>query len=579
MACLHKLPAGSVGVPAQINAMKLKICAGRLLQMWAAYERRVVLRLTACVVLEMSGGAVRYADQSGATLVCQRALLRRGRCVIALPDLCLLTTDQMRQADQLAIDSGVPGIALMERAGSHVAQAAARLAANHGPSIHVLCGQGNNGGDGFVAARLLREQGYAVEVFMAEGARTKVSGDAAVMVERFTGPLHDGFENACNGADVIIDALFGSGLSRPLDGEIATVVAYANALPTPVVAVDVPSGLNGDTGESAGPVIKAAHTVTFFRLKPGHLLQPGRVLCGQTSVHEIGIPTGVLDDIKPSMWRNEPALWRAAYPTRAQDCHKYDHGHAVIVSGPALATGAARLAARGALRIGSGLVTVASPVDAAEINAAQLTAIMIDSFANQRGLAEILSDRRKSAVLIGPGRGVIPETRDDVQTVLSCGAAVVLDADALTVFAGHRDQLISMIADRPDRAVVLTPHGGEFARLFADLSGSKLDRSRAAAKLTNAIVVLKGADTVIAAPDGRCVINDNAPATLATAGSGDVLAGLVTGLLAQGMAVFEAACAAVWLHGEAAHQFGPGLIAEDLPEQVPGVLRSLMQTA
>lgn len=488
--------------------------------------------------------------------------------------LALLTNAQMQRADDLAVKAGVASLSLMAAAGAGVARAVQDLGPDVGRRVHVLCGPGNNGGDGFVAAEILTGAGFDVQVFLL-GDVDKLSGDARVVAGQYSGEIHPLDAAAADHGDIFIDALFGAGLTRPLSGVAADIVSAVNARGRPVVAVDVPSGLNGDTGAVDGVVMRATHTVTFFRLKPGHLLQPGRALCGTTTLVDIGTPQSILDDIKPTTYRNDPSLWGDVFPHAVADGHKYTRGHAVVVSGPATKTGAARLAARGALRVGAGLVTVASPLEAEAVNAAHLTAIMIDSFASRAGLADMLSDARKNAVLIGPGRGVIPETRDDVLTILETDAAVVLDADALTVFQDHRDALRAAISAKPDRPVVLTPHGGEFARLFPDVAGSKLERAKAAADLMSCTLVLKGADTVIAEPGGRAAINDNAPGYLATAGSGDVLAGFIVGLLAQQMPAFEAASAAVWVHGAAAQAFGVGLIAEDLPEQLPKVLGQL----
>jgi NAD(P)H-hydrate epimerase len=397
-------------------------------------------------------------------------------------------------------------------------------------------------------------------------------------------------------ADVIVDALFGAGLSRPLDGVAAEVVAAIDAAGRPVVAVDVPSGLDATSGQAAGPVVQATRTVTFFRLKPGHLLLPGRLKCGDVQVADIGIPASALADIAPRTWANRPANWLARYPRPQLDAHKYTRGHVIVVSGPAESTGAARLGARAALRVGGGLVTLVGSAAATTINATHTTAVMVRAIPSDAALAEVLADERRNAVLIGPGTGVGAATAASVLTVLASPAAAVLDADALTSFAPGESAapvkaagLGFVVRAEPDptsealfaavRArtapVVLTPHEGEFQRLFGELAGSKLDRARQAASASGAVVVLKGPDTVIAAPDGRAAINDNAPPWLATAGSGDVLAGLVAGLLAQRMPAFEAACAAVWLHGAAATAFGIGLIAEDLPEALPGVLRGL----
>jgi hydroxyethylthiazole kinase-like uncharacterized protein yjeF len=485
----------------------------------------------------------------------------------------LLTAEQMSAADSLAVKHGVPSLTLMENAGVAVADVARRLV-KPGARVAVLCGPGNNGGDGFVAARFLKRASYDVRLYLI-GPRDALKGDAAEKARWFDGPIREMSPDAVESMHLVIDAMFGAGLSRPLSGIAAEMAEAVNAARVPVLAVDVPSGLDGTTGTAAGPVIEAGHTITFFRRKPGHLLMPGRALCGEVTVAQIGIPPEVLAEIAPKTWVNAPGLWLPLYRWPELAGHKYRRGHAVAVSGLAHQTGAARLAARGALRIGAGLVTVASPLYAVAVNASHLTAIMLKPFEGAEGLADILSDERKNAVMLGPGAGVGEATADLVGAALESGAAVVLDADALTSFEGAVGDLASMIVQRPSRPVVMTPHDGEFQRLFGDRDGSRLERARAAASRSGAVIVLKGPDTVIASPDGRAAINDNAPPSLATAGSGDVLAGFVTGLLAQGMPPFEAACAAVWLHGECAATFGPGLIAEDLPETLPRVLQRL----
>jgi hydroxyethylthiazole kinase-like uncharacterized protein yjeF len=486
----------------------------------------------------------------------------------------LLTNAEMSRADRLAVAAGVPSLTLMENAGRAVADEAT-LMAPASTRIAVLCGPGNNGGDGFVAARHLRDRGYEVRLSLL-GDRDGLKGDAAAMAQRYAGPVSPVSGSALERAELIVDALFGAGLTRPLEGAAAAAVEAMNASGCPVLAIDVPSGLDGTTGAATGPVVQALRTVTFFRRKPGHLLLPGRTYCGPVSAADIGIPASVLGEIEPHTWANAPGLWLSVFPHPEMAGHKYDRGHALVVSGPLAHTGAARMGARGALRIGAGLVTVASPPDALAVNAAHLTAIMLLPFEGGHGLSQILSDRRKNVVLLGPALGVGAATRELVATALSSGAATVLDADALTSFAGEAAELGRAIAVMPTRPAVLTPHEGEFHRLFpANTSGSKLDRARAAALEIGAVVVLKGADTVIAAPDGRAAINDNSPPWLATAGAGDVLGGFIAGLLAQGMPPFEAACAAVWLHGAAAADFGPGLIAEDLPERVPAELAKL----
>jgi ADP-dependent NAD(P)H-hydrate dehydratase / NAD(P)H-hydrate epimerase len=499
----------------------------------------------------------------------------------------LLDPDEMRVADRFAIAGGTPGIALMERAGRAVADEAMRMGRSGG-RIAVLCGPGANGGDGFIAARLLEERGYRVSLALL-GRRENLKGDAAEAARRYGGAVAPaaGFDLAS--ADLIIDALYGAGLDRDLTGEARALVERINQAgrqgDIPVLAVDLPSGLDGATGQKRGAAVQADASVTFFRLKPGHLLLPGRMLCGRLVLDDIGIPTSALTIIAPKSFANAPALWRAALPKLAAAGHKYSRGHALIVSGEATRTGAARLAARAALRAGAGLVTLASPPDALAANAAHLTAVMLAPFDGAAGLAALLADKRRNVVALGPGAGVGDATQALVTAALAQPAQrgarrrVVLDADALTSFADRAIALAAMTrADPAD--VVLTPHEGEFDRLFNSENDilqapSKLAKARAAASFLGAIIVLKGADTVVAAPDGRASIGYDLPPTLATAGSGDVLTGLIAGLLAQDMPAFEAAACAVWLHGAAARAFGPGLIAEDLPEMLPAVWRDL----
>ena len=494
--------------------------------------------------------------------------------------IALLTAEEMGEADRLAGDrlaaeGGVASAVLMENAGGAVAVEVARRFPDAG-TVAVLCGPGNNGGDGFVAARHLSERGYRVRLAF-DGDPSRLPPDAASMAARWTGAREALGPEVLAGADVVVDALLGAGLARPVDGKLATLIEAVNASALPVVSVDVPSGIDGTTGEVRGVAIEASATVTFFRLKPGHLLLPGRLHCGDVELAEIGIPDSVRETIRPKTFANEPPLWLPQFRWPAPEGHKYARGHAVVVSGPRYSTGAARLGARGALRIGAGLVTVASPRDAIEVNASQLTAIMVREADGPRGLKTILADERKNAVLIGPGAGVGENTKDMVLAALVSKAAVVLDADALTVFAD--DPAVLFAAIRAHAApVVLTPHDGEFARLFNDIHGiSKVELAREAAARSGAVVLLKGADTVVAAPDGSASINAMTSPWLATAGTGDVLAGMVLGLLAQAMPAFEAASAAVWMHGAAARAHGHGLIAEDLPEMLPEVLQDLAE--
>jgi ADP-dependent NAD(P)H-hydrate dehydratase / NAD(P)H-hydrate epimerase len=478
----------------------------------------------------------------------------------------LLTPAEMSRADRAAMAAGIAGVELMENAGRAVADT---ITARWSPGrILVLCGPGNNGGDGFVAARRLAAAGWPVRVGLL-GAREKLTGDAAHHAALWREPVLPLDAKLLDDADLVIDAIFGAGLSRPVEGDARAVIEAMAKRRLPIVAVDVPSGIDGETGEVRGTAASAVVTVTFFRKKPGHLLLPGRALCGEIVVADIAIPATVLEAITAKTHENAPALWLDAYPWPALDTHKYRRGH-VLVAGGEVMTGAARLAARAAARMGAGLVTVAAPQSVWPVFAASLTGVIVRPLVAPGDFGELLADPRRNALLLGPGLGAGEASRAQVLAALATGRAVVLDADALTLFAGAPEALFAAIRG----PTLLTPHEGEFARLFRG-TGDKLTRARAAARVSGAIVLLKGSDTVIAAPDGRAVINSNAPPDLATAGSGDVLAGMIAGLLAQGLDPFRAASAACWLHGDAAGAFGPGLVAEDIVDRLPGALARL----
>ncbi|HEV2161226.1 MAG TPA: NAD(P)H-hydrate dehydratase [Stellaceae bacterium] len=478
-------------------------------------------------------------------------------------DHALLTPAEMAAADRAAVAGGVTGTILMEAAGRAVAEAAMRRWSPR--PVSVLCGPGNNGGDGFAAARRLAAAGWSVRLGLL-GSRDALRGDAREHATRWRGEVETLSPALLDGAGLVIDALFGAGLSRPLDGMARTVIETLAAMLLPVVAVDVPSGLDGATGAALGVVAPAAITVTFFRKKPGHLLLPGRSLCGDVQLADIGIPAAVLTTVAPRTFENDPGLWLDAYPWPVDGTHKYKRGHAVVFGGATM-TGAARLAARAAQRVGAGLTTVAAPAAAFPIYAAALESVLV-----ARGdFARLIADERINAMLVGPGAGVTPTTRRAARAALATKRAVVLDADALTVFAKDRKTLFKGLGRAQ---AVITPHEGEFARLFS-IAGDKLTRARAAAAECQAVVVLKGTDTVIAAPNGSAAINGNAPPSLATGGTGDVLAGLILGLLAQGLDPFRAACAACWLHGDVAQDRGVGLIPEDLIAGLPASLARL----
>lgn len=487
--------------------------------------------------------------------------------------LPVLTTTQMYQADALAIQSGISSLALMEAAGTHIARETRAHWSRR--RVAVLCGPGNNGGDGFVIARLLRKAGWPVRVGLL-GDRCALKGDAAVNATRWTavgGKIEPLSENVVEWADLAVDALFGAGLGRPVDGPARAVLQTVSERRIPCVAVDIPSGVSGDTGEIVGGadgfVVGCDLTVTFFRPKPAHVLLPGRDLCGEIVVVDIGIPVKVLADILPDTAVDGPALW--SLPQLGSTTHKYTRGHAVVFGSERMC-GAARLAAAAARHVGAGLVTVAAPKAAKDIYLSDAPGLMFHPIDGD-GAADVLFDQRRNAVLIGPGYGITAQTRHIVKDILKAGRTTVLDAGALTSFSSDPIALFEALKNGSSE-VVLTPHSGEFERLFADVAPGqdRLSRARAAADRSGAVVVAKGSDTVIAHPGGEACISINAPPWLATAGSGDVLAGLITGLAAQGLDAFEAARAGVWIQGEAARKAGRGLIAEDLLSAIAGVI-------
>ncbi len=480
--------------------------------------------------------------------------------------LSLLTPAQMGEADRAAEAAGVPGVAMMEAAGGAVAVAIGERWPMR--PVTVLCGPGNNGGDGFVAARHLQAAGWPVKVALA-CVREKLAGDAARAAGLWKDDLSPFTPDSLDGADLIVDAIFGAGLSRPLDGQAAILVEAVKSRRVPICAIDVPSGLDGASGRVLGAAAPAELTVTFFRKKPGHLLYPGRALCGQVVVADIGTPASVLAGIGANTWENGPGLWLDGYPWPEPESYKYKRGEVLVLGGEEI-TGASRMTAMAASRAGAGMVTLAAPEAVWSLYAISLTNAIVRRFEGASGWQALLDDKRRNAIAIGPGAGVGALTRRYVLAALATKRASVLDADALTSFAEAPEELFRAI----DGPCVMTPHDGEFRRLF-HVEGDKLGRARSAARQSGAVVLLKGSDTVVAAPDGRAIINSNAPAQLATGGSGDVLTGFIAALLAQGMAPFQAAAAGAWLHGAAATEFGLGLVAQDLPDVLPRVLQNL----
>ncbi|HEY0183802.1 MAG TPA: NAD(P)H-hydrate dehydratase [Rhodopila sp.] len=460
----------------------------------------------------------------------------------------LLTPEQMGRADQAAAQGGHPGPALMEAAGRSVARAVMRHVGRC--RVLVLAGPGNNGGDGYVAARLLASDGWPVRV--AALGPPREGSDAAGAARLWHGPMAPFDPAEAARADLVIDAVFGAGLTRPVTGLAADTLKAARR----VAAVDVPSGLDGATGLVMGYAPAAELTVTFFRLKPGHLLLPGRGLCGRIELADIGVPDSVLHAIAPAAFANLPALWEL--PTLTADSHKYTRGHVTVVGGAAM-TGAARLSAEAARRAGAGMVTIAARGSATVYRSGEPGLII-----SEADIATLLQDDRRKVWVCGPGLGP-DEARTVFPALIAANRSVVGDADIFAAFAGNPEALLG--------AAVLTPHAGEFARVFGAPAHDRLAAARAAAARTNAVVLLKGSDTIIAAPDGRAAINLSAPPWLATAGAGDVLSGIIAGLLAQGMPAWDAAAAGAYLHGRAAVLAGPGLVVEDL---LPALIRTLV---
>ena len=475
----------------------------------------------------------------------------------------LLTPDEMKEADRLTIVAGpVDGIGLMRRAGGAVAD----LVLKRFPgarTVHVLCGSGNNGGDGYVVAQLLAESGVTVRVFTTVAPRS--GSDAALAAAECLVAAEPLAAFAPKAGSIVVDALYGAGLSKSLDGEVVQAIMRTSAAGVPVVAVDLPSGVSGGSGDVLGSAFQATLTVTFSRKKPGHLLFPGRSQCGEVVVADIGISDATVAATSTCCFENDPAWWRAYFPSLANDTYKYSRGHVGVFSGGPSATGAARLSAMAAARAGAGAVTVLSPKAALAANAAHLTSIILRRSDTLADALDFLGAHKPEVLVYGPGLGPEPKVRRFVLELMSVAdgrfGALVLDAGGITSLSNCSAAFFEA-RKRHEPVLVLTPHHGEFGRLFpeiaADGSLSKLERTRAAARRAHAIIIYKGPDTVVASPDGRTAINANGTPLLASAGSGDVLSGIVAALLAQRMEAFEAASAAVWMHAEAAQRFGPG---------------------
>lgn len=490
----------------------------------------------------------------------------------------LLSTHQMKLAEKAACGGKVTSFTLMQRAGKAVAEEV--ISRYSKQPVLVLCGTGNNGGDGYIIAATLKKKNWDVTVAAACDTHD-LQGDASRAAETWKDDIVSFEELELPEDGLIIDAVFGTGLTRAIEGQVYETLISLRETECPIIAVDVPSGMNADTGECQDCTPQAELTVTFARRKPGHLLLPGRVASGEVLVADIGITDEMLEPIGPFMLENSPSLaWAEGQDfDKPAYAHKYDHGHVVVLGGRHM-TGAASLASVAALRMGAGLVTVVAPAETAIIHQLHNPSLLVEPIGELARFKEHIKDPRRNAVLIGCGLGldnigaVKKVVFDSVQFVPS--KICVLDADALSAFADDPRVLMSALGPH----CILTPHEGEFARLFPDLKGSKPERAFAAAKRSGAVIVLKGADTVIASPDARLVINSNGSGWLATAGTGDVLAGMIAGIAARGLLdPFDAACAAVWMHARASELAGAGMVSSDLSAHIPAVWKELIASS
>ena len=483
----------------------------------------------------------------------------------------ILSSNEMRLVDQLTIKKGVPSLDLMENAGEAVFK---NIEINKQSKILILCGPGNNGGDGFVAARLLLEKGVDVEVFLDSSIKN-LSKDCSSKKEIYYGKILTDIPNEFKDYSLIIDGLFGSGLSRELDGYALKLIKSVNNLSIPIYAIDIPSGINADTSLVYGDAFKCQKTITFFNKKKCHYLYPGKEYCGEIIVEDIGIKKTVFKKIKPMIKKNSPELWVDEYPFPKAIDHKYSRGMVLINVGPIHQTGAARLAGRSAMRVGAGAVKLVCDINAAAVLEPQISVELISVIKNKNDFQSLLKDKKISSVLVGPGNGISDETKARTLLALAFVDNVVIDADAITSFESNPKELFIDTYHH----TILTPHEGEFFRLFGEKINrieDKVLRTLEAAKLAGSIIVLKGSDTIIASPKGEVVINSSEAPYLATAGSGDVLAGIISSLVGKNkMTAFNAACAGTWIHSQLGELLGPGLIADDLIDNIPLVIKKL----
>lgn len=485
----------------------------------------------------------------------------------------ILSITQMKQAEDASLSGRTSSYTLMQRAGRAVADIVRERYEKQ--PVMVLCGSGNNGGDGFIAASELKRKKWDVTVACKLEAEY-LEGDVARAAEEWGDDFETLDKVKLPEDGIIIDAIFGTGLEREITGDAQEVLFALQRSSCSVVAVDFPSGVYADSGDCQPCTPQADLTVTFFRKKMGHILLPGRVACGDIIVSDIGMKDDVLDEIEGEIvHENDPSLgWQEDASTKAFWTHKYHHGHIAVLGGKVL-TGATVLTSLSALRIGAGLVTIAAHPDVVNVYRMASPSLMVEPLQEMARFKDhYAKDDRRNVLLIGPGAGLENEgaLKKIVFDATASERICVLDADALSVFENDTRTFYKSL----HKSCILTPHEGEFERIFPGLQGSKVDRALEASRKTGAIIVLKGADTVVASPNGKAVINTTGCGWMATAGTGDVLAGMIAGLVARKVLnLFDATCAAVWMHGKASELAGPGMISEDLSSHIPSVLALL----
>ncbi|PPR34247.1 MAG: Bifunctional NAD(P)H-hydrate repair enzyme Nnr [Alphaproteobacteria bacterium MarineAlpha6_Bin3] len=485
-------------------------------------------------------------------------------------DHTVLTCKDHTDLDKKTIKKFMSGYKLMENAGKIIFEIIKKKF-NKNKNIKILCGSGNNGGDAFIVAKLLKENGFKnIELFCLI-TKNKLKGDAKLAAEKININIQNISNLKITKGNLIIDGLLGSGLNKNIAGNLKKIIEKINSKNHYCISIDIPSGINGDTGEIKGVAVKSDLTITFTKKKPGHLISPGKEYSGDVIVKNIGIDLKKLF-FKPRIYENNPNIWKKDFPWPNQNSHKYTRGFTLIICGEKI-TGASRLAARGAARIGCGLLCLGVPKKSFNIYATENPIALIETIDDEADLKNILKDKRINTILIGPGLGVNKKKLNLILKVIKDKKRiVVLDADALK-------NNFKKIAEKSNSEIIVTPHYGEFSKILKNLKIKKtndnLSLAKKFVKKTKYNLLLKGNSTIISSNDGKIVINTNSSPFLATGGSGDVLAGMITGLIAQGMKIFESCCAATWIHGEIAKKLGPGLIAEDLPDMIPKILKKL----